>query len=140
MAQCIQIAKVNWWHHSIIEWLIANPEKSLAECADKFNVTQSWLSVVKNSDAFDQLFQERRAEHFSNTSKGLVERVEKLAELTVDRLTDVIENEEVTFKALHATADLALSKLGFGSTSARNSQAVQVVVNVADRCSVAHAQ
>lgn len=96
-----------------------NPRASGAEIAFHFNVSESWLSIVKNSDAFKELWAQRRPEHFSRVSASITEKVTALAELTVDSLTDKIEKEKregtVSISTLKETAEMALKSLGFGN-------------------------
>ena len=54
MAKSVQIKKLGWWHTAIMEWMLANPDKTLRECAENFDVTQPWLSSVINSDLFQE--------------------------------------------------------------------------------------
>lgn len=64
MAQSVQIAKVNHWHERLSDWLIANPDKTLGEAAKVFNKTQSWISTVIHSHAFED-YHKARSEAYS---------------------------------------------------------------------------
>lgn len=59
MAQSAQIKKVNAWHERLCDWLIANPGKKQKEAAQFFGVSESWLSTVIHSDAFQDYFRTR---------------------------------------------------------------------------------
>ena len=115
MAQ-LQVKKVSWWHENLIEWLIMFPEKKLADAARFFNVSQAWLSVVKNSDAFRELYEQRREAHFDNVSVSTTQKLEALAEISIEELTTRIETkpEEVSIGGLQDTTNMALKALGFG--------------------------
>lgn len=110
-----QIKKVNWWHEAIFEWMISNPEASLRQCAEAFKVTQSWLSVIINSDVFKERFADRRDEHFSNVSRNVAEQVNGLASLSLDVLEERIERERdnIGLSMVKETAEMALKASGY---------------------------
>ena len=116
MAQSHQIKKVSWWHQAIVDWELQNPDKTMNECAECFGVTPSYLSIVRNSDAYQQYAAERRAQHNENVSKGLIEKVEELATVGVEVLQERIEKEraEIGLGIVKDTTDMALRALGFG--------------------------
>lgn len=132
MSQSASIKKVGVWHEDLLEFLIANPRASGAEVALYFNVSEAWLSTVKNSDAFQELWAKRRGEHFSRVSSSIVEKVTALAEVTVDALTDEVEkkkrNNDLEIQTLTEVSNMALKALGFGAKR-ENSTGVSVNVN-----------
>lgn len=107
------------WHEELLEFTLAHPRASLMETAFYFNVSISWLSIVKNSDAFQELWAQRRGEHFSRVSATVTERVTALAEATVDALTERVEKEAregtASIATLREVGDMALRSLGFGN-------------------------
>lgn len=54
--------KMSHRHDAIMDWMIANPDKTLGECAVEMGYTQPWLSVIVNSDMFQARYRERRDE------------------------------------------------------------------------------
>lgn len=107
------------WHEELIEFCIANPRASLQETAIFFNASISWISIVKNSDAFKELWAKRREAHFSTVSAGISERVTALAEMSVDGLAKKMETaiaaDTATIEQLKEVGDMALKALGFGA-------------------------
>ena len=146
MAQSVQIKAVRPWHEELLEFIIANPRASGAEIALYFNVTESWVSIVKNSDAFKELWAARRSEHFSRVSAGLSDKVTALAEVTIDTLADEVEkkkrNGELKIQELKEIGEMALKSLGFGAK--REASLTPVVVNnnnfVVDKDTLANAR
>lgn len=111
-----QIKKVRAWHEELLEYTLAYPRASLQEASLYFNVSISWLSIVKNSDAFQELWAKRRGEHFSRVSASVSERVTALAEVTIDKLTNKVESDpQISIAALKEVGDMALRSLGFGA-------------------------
>ena len=115
MAQSVQIKKVSWWHESIFEWMIANPESKLRECAEFFQVTQSWLSTIIHSDVFVEKLAERRDLHFAAISQDVASKVSGLAELSLDVLEERIERERdaISLGLVKDTAEMALKAAGY---------------------------
>lgn len=115
MAQSAQIKKVSWWHESIFEWMIANPEAKLRECAEFFKVTQSWLSTIIHSDVFVEKLAERRDLHFAAISQDVASKVSGLAELSLDVLEERIERERdaISLGLVKDTAEMALKAAGY---------------------------
>jgi hypothetical protein len=111
-----QIKKVRAWHEELLEFILANPRASLADASLYFNVSQSWISIVTNSDAFKELMAQRRETHFSRVSASVVERVTALADITIEKMTQRVENDpEISIGSLKDIGDLALKSLGFGA-------------------------
>lgn len=121
-----QIKQVRAWHEELIEWTLANPRGSLQEAALFFGATVSWISIVKNSDAFKELYAKRRQEHFDRVSIGVGERITALAEVTIDALTVKMEKniqaDTATIDQLKEVGDMALKALGFGAKGNTNVQ------------------
>jgi len=142
----VQIKAVRAWHEELLEFILANPRASGAEIALYFNVTEAWLSTVKNSDAFKELWAKRRGEHFSRVSSNLSEKVTALAEVTVDALTDKIEEakrkNELQIQTLTEVSAMALKSLGFGAKDKASNNAPVVNVNtyVVDKDTLARAR
>jgi len=120
MSESASIKKVSAWHEELIDFMLAQPRAGLKEAADYFDVSQSWLSTVKNSDAFLQRWAERRGVHSSAVSQGIRERVEGLAEVTLETLTRRMEKEgeSMGLSTLREVSETALKSLGFGNRNA----------------------
>lgn len=101
-----------------MDWMLENPQATLGDCARAMNVTQSYLSVVINSDAFKDRFNARREEHNAGVSKSVIERVEELAGTALEVLNERIaaERANVGLGAVTDAAEIALKALGFGGS------------------------
>ena len=102
---------------ALSDYMIARPEARAYEAAEFFNVTEAWLSTVKNSDAFIQFHRNRREAHFDRISTDVGDKLQGLAEITLDELTERVESqrEGMSIQALHDVGKMAISALGFGS-------------------------
>lgn len=117
VSEGVQIKQVRPWHHELIDFMLAQPRASGKETADFLGVTQSWISTVKNTDAFREEWDRRRGEHSHQVSSTLVSRVEALAEITVDTMTRKLEKEgdSMGMSTLREVSETALKSLGFGA-------------------------
>ena len=132
MAKSVQIKKMSWWHESIFEWMIQNPDKLLRECARDHNVTQGWLSSVINSDVFKDRFGIRRDEHFANVSRDTAERISGLADLSLDVLEERIDKgrDIIGLGMVKETAEMALKALGYAGPKAGPAAVTQINIGV----------
>ena len=130
MAQSAQIAKVRYNHNAMIDWMIANPACSLGAMAIEFEVTQSWISTVVNSDIFKAKLAERQDLHFDNISSSLTEKLTGVAHVGVEKVGELLEDCEDLRAASDAT-DKLLSRMGYGAPhgGARGREAQAPVYN-----------
>ena len=119
MSQSVQLKNVNWWHEAIIDWMLSNPEKKLRDCAEHFQVTQSWLSVIKNSDCFKALWEARRSGYSHHVDQTLSEKLSTVAELALDAQMDKLESMGPLMEMddLRKVGSDAIKALGYGKTS-----------------------
>ncbi len=120
MAESTQLLNVSKpWHEELATFLIANPQLTMGKVAGHFNVSASWLSVVKNSDAFKDYYEAQRAEVQSMVNVDLADKVHALAELGIEQLTETLVErangkEGISLDSVVTVTDLALKSLGFG--------------------------
>ncbi len=124
----VQIKKVSWWHERLADWLIANPHKKLKHAATEFECSVPWLSIVKNSDAFKEVFQQRSAAVSDGVVNGTVasiagvrEKTETMTELALDALNERLarevdcKDEVVPRQELLEIVDKGMARLGYGA-------------------------
>ena len=105
-----------WYHTHIIDWMMANPGGSLADCALFVGKTQPTLSAIIRSDLFQAALEKRKAE-FSNVQDLIIKK--KLTQVSIaslDMILDVIDKKKSTIplESLNEVADGALKRLGYG--------------------------
>jgi len=121
MANCVQVKKVSIKHEQILQFLIANPTLRMYEVAAHFEVSASWLSVIIHSDAFQHLLEQYQAIVFDETILPMRKRLEALAHLSLERLSDQVERS-YDMKELRETAKMTLQSLGYGTPAAGPTQ------------------
>jgi len=133
LAASIQIKNVNWWHERLIEYMIANPQMTLGQIAKHFNVSQSWLSIVKNSDVFIDLWRIRSKDHAQAVTADIKTKAYALAELALDGALENVQ-QKVEFGTLTLSEslevlDVTMKRFGYGEQKP-GSAAPQVNINL----------
>ncbi|MFM6926976.1 MAG: hypothetical protein ACKOX6_00840 [Bdellovibrio sp.] len=111
-----QLMNVSHVHDAIMNWMIANPQRSLRECAQAFGYTQSWLSTMIHSNLFQARLKEKQEAHFSGLSATLNEKLTVGADIGVTKLIEKLETSEDP-KFIKETTTMMLDKLGFGAAT-----------------------
>lgn len=101
-------------HMEIMDYLMANPRVKLGDVAKHFGVTPGWLSQIIHSDAFQKMLVEKQGIAFHETVLSIREKMELAAHQTLDRLLEVIPQEQEA-STLGNVAEGLLDRLGFGS-------------------------
>lgn len=125
------IKKLSWWHESIIDWMLLNPQGRLADCAVQFDVTQAWLSIIVNSDLFRVRLAARRAEMANEVGATVIEKLSGIAGQALEGIAEKIEKEKTKLPLgeLRETATMALEALGYGAKSAPHGSGASNVYN-----------
>ena len=135
-----QLQKVNWWHESIIDWMLENPHAQLCECAVYFEKTPGWISVVINSAAFQDLLASRKLLHAHMVSMTLTEKLEGIAHRSLESLEKAMKDTEdkalMSVGCARDTAEMSLKMLGY---SARSPGAINILAQKGAQVTVGQA-
>jgi DNA-binding MarR family transcriptional regulator len=113
-----EIASVRYTHDGIIDEIIAFPAISQGELASRFGYTQSWMSIIINSDAFQERLAERKGELVDPKIRASVsDRLEALAKRSLDKLLERLDTQQPFSNAELISA----AKLGAGDIISRPS-------------------
>lgn len=74
--------------------LLLFPDKSQRELAKMLGYTEGWLSTLINSDMFQERFKKLRDTYHSTAFIGLRSKTEAAASMAVDRLVELMENDQ----------------------------------------------
>lgn len=124
-----EIASVSHTHEAIANWLIANPHRSLRECADAFGYTQSWISVIIHSDAFRARLREKQGGEFDRLSADILTKLRAAADVGIEKLQAHLEKCEEPAFILDAT-DKVLHRLGYAPKQGTAAGSGGTTVNV----------
>jgi hypothetical protein len=106
-----EIASVRYTHDGIIDEIIAFPAISQGELASRFGYTQSWMSIIINSDAFQERLAERKGELVDPKIRASVsDRLDALARRSLDKLLERLDTQQ----PFSNNELIAAAKLGAG--------------------------
>jgi len=111
-----EITKVRYTHDAIIDMIIANPAVSQGDLSREFGFTESWMSIIINSDSFQERLANRKGELVDPKIKASIEaRLDAIARRALDRLLDKIDNNHPV-----SNSDLIrMAALGVGDRNKR---------------------
>lgn len=110
----VELKNISHVHEAVLNWLIANPQRKLAECAQHFGYTQSWLSVMIHSNLFQAALKEKQEQVFSGLAGSINDKLMAGADIGVTKLVEKLETSEDP-KFIKETTTMMLEKLGFGA-------------------------
>lgn len=113
----VQIKKMGITHEMILNWLMLNPEKTQNECAEYFDVTPAWLSVIINSDCFQARWAHRRQMMDQGAVRMAEAKMRSVIDKGLERLEKMVETVPDPEFVLNTT-DKMLGRLGYGPKSA----------------------
>jgi len=132
--------KLLWWYERVADWLIANPDKTLKECAIAFGCHANTIYNIKASDSFKLYFEARSKgvsfevdQSMASSMVAMPEKLAAIADQALDLAAEKMDRHgaEMGVQSVIAIADLALKKLGYGTqTAPAGAGAVNLQVNV----------
>jgi hypothetical protein len=132
------IKKVSVKHEAILDFLLANPLVKMRVVAQHFEVSQTWLSLVIHSDAFQRLLRQRQDCHFDSSILPAMDKLRLATDLALESLIRELPTETDVGK-LNQVVDKGLDRLGYGTSHKFAPTSVNVQVNV-DRETLANAR
>jgi hypothetical protein len=122
------------WHEEMIDYMLANPRATQGEIAKYYGKTESWVSLVINSDMFKSAYKQRRAEVRERVDEEISDRLGSIAVKSLKVLEEKLDNTaKLSVKDTAQIADTTLTRLGYGVAKEQvpvNGQPVTVNVNV----------
>jgi hypothetical protein len=119
MAQSNQIQSISHTHEQVMNWLIANPQKKLRECAEHFQYTQTWLSIMIHSDIFQAKLKEKQSDVFLAVMEDVPAKLRGLADVVVEQLGEQLTKNTDKDYTLDAF-DKIMHRAGYAPASAKN--------------------
>ncbi len=114
-----QLKSISATHENIMNWLILNRGSNLSKCAAQFGITQSWLSTLIHSDAFQGRFKEKQKEVGIYVASSVPEKLSALSDVAIEKLSQELENSDNP-KFILDSFDKILHKAGYAPASAKN--------------------
>ncbi len=123
------LRKVSYTHDAMIDLMISCPMISQADLAAHFGYSQTWVSQIINSDAFQSRLRARKSEL---TDPVIVQSIEERVSAAAQRSLDIVLEKLETGNAEYAlkVAQTMLAAKGFGARTAGQGSGPQVAVVV----------
>ena len=107
-----EIQKVRYTHDAMIDEILIEPSISQGELGKRFGLSQTWVSIIVNSDAFKERMAERKGVLLDPKITASIEnRLESLAKVSLDRLMERVDSS-VPLKPMEL---VAIAKLSVGN-------------------------
>lgn len=130
-----QLKNMRVRHLQIVEYMLANPAATYEEISLEFSVSVPWISVIYKSQLFQTKLRQRMAEHETFTDLTVIDQVQGVAQLALEKLANCIHHSGDPDFILDAT-DKLLRRAGYGTaggssvTVNNNNNSVTNVVQV----------
>lgn len=110
------IQAVSYTHDGLIDEILLNPAISQREMARLYGYTEAWMSIIVNSDAFQNRLAERKGEMIDPKIRASIqERLDAVAKRSMDRIMERLDTPGHI-----RDADLvSMAKLGIGDRNNR---------------------
>lgn len=128
------IAKVRYSHVDMIDFIIANPGVTQRAIAARYGYTESWLSLVMSSDAWQSAMAARRAEMVDPTLAATIdERFRGLTLRSLDRLMQKLDAPQVSDNVVLKAVELGAKAMGVGGNAPPPAAAADHLAQLANR-------
>lgn len=113
------VAKTNYSHEDMIDFIIANPGCSQGKLAARYGYTQSWICQVMQSDAWQSLAAKRRTEIVDPVLLSSVnERFAAMTVRSLERLMEKLDAPVVSDNVVLKAVELGARAMGVGGNAA----------------------
>lgn len=110
-----KLQKISYTHDALIDAIIQDPHRSQGEFAAMFGYSESWLSNILASGAFQARMAQRRAEIIDpGLAASVKERFEALVRRSLDVLMKKLDATQVSDQVAIRAAELGAKALGIG--------------------------
>lgn len=120
--------KMRWWHESLADYMLANPNATQNEIATAFGRQPCTISTIVNTDSFKAYFRQRRDQHAEVLDASVRHKLMNVADKSLDMMLDHLQKKRDTIplEGLQRNIESTLKSLGYGGNSAPS---VAVTVN-----------
>lgn len=111
----VQVERISYTHDAVIDFMIAHPEASQGNIATVFGYTQSWMSIIINSDAFQARLRERKGEIVDPALLATVnDRFKGVLARSLEKLADLLETPSPPPNVILKAVELGAKGLDVG--------------------------
>lgn len=122
-----------WWHEYIVDDMLAFPTSTVKERAKRLDYSETYLSIIINSDMFKALYAERRKAYNERLDGSITQKTALAANKALDIVLETLEKKRdaIPFPALAEFTDRTLSRLGYGEKQSGTNVNVNVGIQPA---------
>lgn len=136
------VMKLSMWHVMIVDWRLMNPGEKWSVGAKAFDVTQSWLSTIINSDLFKNYYAERMKTHQEYVSQEIVAKASQTAMKGLGLMQEKMDSEAATLSLndVSDATEMAMKSLGFGVKQVQAGNKIEMNFGAIDQTALANAR
>lgn len=113
-----RVPRVRYSHTDMIDFIIANPGISQGALAARYGYSQSWVSTVMSSDAWQSAMAARREELVDPALLATIEeRFKALTHRSLDRLMQKLDAPQVSDQVVLQSVALGAKAMGLGGNA-----------------------
>jgi hypothetical protein len=113
-----QVAKINYSHTDMIDFIIANPGTTQNAIAARYGYSVGWVSNVMASDAWQSAMAARRSEICDPVLVATIEeRFKGITLLSLERLKQKLEAPQVSDNVVLKAVELGAKAIGVGGNA-----------------------
>jgi hypothetical protein len=129
----VQIKKVSPWMERMADLMIARPGITLSELSAEMNKVVSWISIVRNSDTFQDYWKERSKSHSDAVTLTMKDRAFAAADLSLEFIHQKLEKDGsvMPISAHLDVIETTMKRFGYGGDSGKPGAAPQINFNFA---------
>lgn len=113
-----------------MNWLLAHPDRTLADCAEYFGYTPQWVRRLVNTDLFQAVYRARAEAAGVAAVHAVKDKLVYLAGVTLDEAARRIESGQASERFLGETLRTTLASLGYASQGAQMAQQQNVHLHI----------
>lgn len=129
-----RLAKVNYSHVDMIDFLIANPGTTQRDLAARYGYSEGWISNVMAADAWQSLMAKRRSELVDPVLAATIDdRFRMITARSMDRLMEKLNAPVVSDNTVLKAIELGAKAMGVGGNAAPAAPAGDHLAQLATR-------
>lgn len=120
------------WYSAIADWQLANPGRTLSECAQALGKSVNTIGFITNTDMYRDYFARRREAWSREHDFSIISKTTKVAERALDVMLEKMEkqSDKLPMNLVTEVATSALDRLGYAP---KPPASVEVNVNTDNR-------
>lgn len=114
-----QEGRWRWWYSAIADYMIRNPNGTMADCARVLGKHPNTISAIAKTDIFREFLAQRKAEFFAAHDHAVRTKLTQVAEASLDIVLGQLQKkgDQIPLARLESLTTSTLDRLGYGVKS-----------------------